>query len=134
MGRLHETATLHEVPFHDVDAMGIVWHGNYYKYFELGRTTLLRSRELDVGDLIGPRYRFVVIESKCRYVSPLFYADEIQIRAWFKDTRHRLLIGYEITNLTRGRRSAKGHTAMATLDTNGRLLLDTPDEILERIR
>ncbi|MDH3602364.1 MAG: hypothetical protein OEU26_22345, partial [Candidatus Tectomicrobia bacterium] len=24
-----------EVPFHDVDMMGVVWHGHYYKYFEL---------------------------------------------------------------------------------------------------
>ena len=43
--RLHETSVEIEVPFHDVDALRIVWHGHYYKYLELARTQLLRSRE-----------------------------------------------------------------------------------------
>ena len=35
-----------EVPFHDVDMLQLVWHGHYYKYFELARTQLLRQRGL----------------------------------------------------------------------------------------
>ncbi|WP_368860434.1 acyl-CoA thioesterase, partial [Klebsiella pneumoniae] len=29
------------VPFHDVDAMEVVWHGNYFRYFEIAREALL---------------------------------------------------------------------------------------------
>ena len=35
-----------QVPFHDVDAMQVVWHGNYLKYFELARTEMERSMDL----------------------------------------------------------------------------------------
>ncbi|MEZ4452430.1 MAG: hypothetical protein R3B09_23395 [Nannocystaceae bacterium] len=34
MSRLHEVSVDFEVPFHDVDALRIVWHGHYYKYME----------------------------------------------------------------------------------------------------
>ena len=42
-----------DVPFHHVDALGIVWHGHYPKYFEAAGMALLRKLALDGGDLIG---------------------------------------------------------------------------------
>ena len=84
------------MPLHDVDLLGVVWHGNYYKYLELARTRLLRTRGLDAGDLIGKRYRFYVIESRCRHTFPLRYGDQARVTAWVRDTRHRVLIAYEV--------------------------------------
>jgi hypothetical protein len=43
------------------------------------------------------------------------------------------MIRYEVANLTRGRRAARGHTALATLNAAGELLLETPPEIVARI-
>jgi acyl-CoA thioester hydrolase len=31
------------IPFHDVDMMGVVWHGNYFRYFEIAREALLNQ-------------------------------------------------------------------------------------------
>lgn len=122
-----------EVPFHDIDGLRIVWHGHYYKYLELARTRLVRECGLEVGDLIGPRYRFLMIETGCRYAAPLAYGDRVRVDAWFQDVAHRLKIAYEVTNLTRGQRAARAHTVLATTDAEGRLLLRTPDAILARI-
>jgi acyl-CoA thioester hydrolase len=131
--RLHEVTVEAEVPFHDVDAQRIVWHGHYAKYFELARTALLRSRDLDIGSFIGTRFGFLVIDSRCRYVFPLRYGERMRIAAWFQDLRRRLVIGYEITNLSHDRRSARGQTTLGVVDPEGRLLLEVPDEILQRI-
>ncbi len=131
--RLRETTVDLEVPFHDIDGLGIVWHGHYYKYFEVARTRLLRGVGLDAGDIIGPRYRFVVVESHCRNVAALRYGDQVRVAAWFGDLRHRIRILYEVTNLATGRRAARGHTILATTDLEGRLLLETPHGIVERI-
>ncbi len=131
--RLHETSVEFEVPFHDVDALRVVWHGHYYKYLELARTRLLRSRKLDVADFSGLPVRVIMVESACRYVSPLHYADRVRISAWFRDVRNRICIDYEVTNLTRGRRAARARTILASTDLQGRLLLRTPEVILERI-
>jgi acyl-CoA thioester hydrolase len=131
--RIRETSIELEVPFHDVDGLGVVWHGHYYKYFEVARTRLLRSVGLDQGDVIGPRFRFLVIESHCRYAAPLHYGDKVRVSAWFGDVKHRIKIGYEAVSLETGRRAARGHTILATTDLDGRLLLETPHGIAHRI-
>jgi len=131
--RLRESSVELEVPFHDVDMMGIVWHGHYYKYLEHARTALLRSCGLDRGDLIGPRYRFMVIESRCRHSHPLLYGDRMRVTAWVRDLRHRICLDYEIVNLSRDKRSARAQTILATLDEDQRLLLETPHEIRKRL-
>lgn len=132
--RPRQVSVEHEVPFHDVDALQVVWHGHYFKYFELARTALLRSCGLDAGELVGGRYRFVVIDSRCRHVGPLRYGDRVRTAAWFRDFSRRIMIAYEVQNLTLGRRAARGHTALATLDRAGTLLFATPADIAERIR
>src|SRR5262245_2269193 len=131
--RLEEVSIELEVPFHDVDALGIVWHGHYYKYLELARTRLLRARGLDAGDLVGPRYRFLVIESACRHASPLRYGDRLRVSAWLRDFEHRIFVAYEVTNLSTGRRAARAHTILATTDKHGKMLLRTPRAIRDRL-
>ena len=132
--RLHETRVELDVPFHHVDALGIVWHGHYPKYFEAAGMVLLRKLALDGGGLIGERYRLVVIEMACRHGFPMRYADRVAVTGWISDYARRLVIRYEVRNLTHGRRSARGHTTLATLDADGRLRLETPPEIVARIR
>jgi acyl-CoA thioester hydrolase len=131
--RLHEGFIELEVPFHDVDALRLVWHGHYSKYLELARTELLRSRRLDVPDLLELGLGFIMIESGCRYAAPLRYGDRVRVAAWFRDVRHRVFIAYEVTNLTHRRRAAWGHTVLATTDAEGRMLLATPPAILDRL-
>jgi acyl-CoA thioester hydrolase len=132
--RLHETCVEHEVPFHDVDLTHRVWHGHYYKYLELARTALFRSRGLDDETLVPKRFALYVVETRCRYTSPLRYRDRMRISAWFRDVERRLCIAYEITNLSRGHRAARGLTTIAIVAPDGKLCMETPREILDRIR
>jgi acyl-CoA thioester hydrolase len=132
--RFREVHIEHEVPFHDVDALRVVWHGHYFKYFELARTALLRSCALDAGDLVDTRYRFLVVGARSRHVGPLRYGDRMRIHAWFSDVGRRIGIAYEIWNLTLDRRAARGHTDLATVDAEGTLQLTLPGAIRARIR
>lgn len=131
--RLHEVRVEHEVPFHDVDPVGVVWHGHYYKYFELARTKLLRSIDLDQGDLVGPHFRLLVTETYCKYLHALRYGERFVVSAWLRDFRHRLDIAYEITSRDHDHTSARGHTLIVSTDIEGRLLLRIPPAIRERI-
>ena len=40
-----------EVPFFDVDAMNIVWHGNYVKYLETARCAVLSAIAYDYNEM-----------------------------------------------------------------------------------
>jgi acyl-CoA thioester hydrolase len=132
--RFREVQVEHEVPFHDVDALGVVWHGHHFKYFELARTALLRSCSLDAADLAPGRNRFLVTAARCRHVGPLRYGDRMRIHAWFSEVGRRIGIAYEIWNLTLDRRAARGHTDLAAVDREGKLQLTLPATMRERIR
>jgi acyl-CoA thioester hydrolase len=125
--RLHETRVELDVPFHHVDALGIVWHGHYPKYFEAAGMALLRKLALDGGDLIGERYRLVVIETgvPARVSAALCrprrrHRVDLRLRAAPRDPLRTCA-----TSRTIGR-AAHGHTTLATLDADGRLRLETP--------
>ena len=132
-GRLHEVHHDFEVPFHDVDALQIVWHGHYYKYMEHGRTALMRSRGLDVADMVKLGHRLLLVDSHCRHTFPLHYADRARVTAWFVSVAPRLVIAYRIRNLTNDRCSARGQTILITTDAEGRMLPETPDALLQRL-
>jgi acyl-CoA thioester hydrolase len=133
VGRLCETGVELEVPFHDVDPLGVVWHGHYYRYVDAARTQLLRSRGLDAGRLIGGEYLFMVAESRCRHLFPLRYGERFRVDAWFRDVEHRLNVAFEVVNLDHDRRSARGHTSIVCVDRQGRLQWKTPRAVLDCI-
>lgn len=123
-----------EVPFHDVDMLRLVWHGHYYKYFEIARTQLLRKKGLSAEQIVQTGFMFVVIETKCRYPAPLRFGHRFVVGARVADVDYRVKIDYEIWNATENKRSAYGHTVLATISQSGELLLRTPDVLLERLR
>lgn len=131
--RLRETSIELEVPFHDVDALQIVWHGHYYKYFEQARTKLMRACKLDGPEVFEIGHGLLVIESRCRYVSPLRYGDTLLVHAWLADTTNRIQFQFEIENRTEGRIAARGHTTLVATTTQGDLLHRTPQAILDRL-
>jgi acyl-CoA thioester hydrolase len=122
-----------EVPFHDVDALRIVWFGNYYKYLDVARTALFRAHDLDVDTLVATGYRFLAIESQCRHHFPLRYADRFQVAAWFLGVDHRIRVAYEVWNTTHQRRAARASMALCTVDEAGVLQVETPEPIRSRI-
>lgn len=132
-GVIHEAMVELEVPFHDVDPLGVVWHGHYLKYFEVARTKLLRGLGLDTGSVIGPRYQLMVSESRCRHRRPLRYGQRFIVRARLGRVRHTIDVHFEVDELESGERCATGETRLVILDLEGRLLHRTPDAVLERL-
>jgi acyl-CoA thioester hydrolase len=122
-----------EVPFHDVDVLGVVWHGHYYKYLEIARTALLRELGLD-GRTTRLPYTWVVIESQCRHARPLRFGDRFVVECWLEDIDHRVNVAYELRIVASGERCARARTVLATLDDSGELLLNTPEAVLRLLR
>lgn len=134
MSRLHEVSVDFEVPFHDVDALRIVWHGHYFKYLELGRTALLRACGLDSLEIGGARRHLLLVDARCRYTFPLRYGDRGRVSAWFSALTPRLVVSYRVRNLTHDRSSARARSELVLVDADGRMLPETPDDVLEILR
>jgi acyl-CoA thioester hydrolase len=122
-----------EIPFHDVDILGLAWHGHYPKYLELARTNLIRSRRLDAPEMLALGYRFVVAEAYLRHVAALRYGERARVLAWLTEVENRVRIAYQVHNATAGKLAAQGFTVLVTTDARGELCLETPPPILERL-
>lgn len=99
-----------EVPFHDVDAMNVCWHGHYLKYFEVGRAALLRKFDYDYREMQASGYLWPVVEAHLKYVRPAVYGQQLEVRAQLLEYENRLKIGYEILDRTTAARLTKGYT------------------------
>jgi acyl-CoA thioester hydrolase len=99
-----------EVPFHDVDAMNVCWHGHYIKYFEIARGVLLRAFDYDYPDMLASGFVWPVVECHLKYVRPAVYGQLIDVRAELVEFENRLKIGYLITDHVSGAKLTKGYT------------------------
>jgi acyl-CoA thioester hydrolase len=67
------------VRYAETDAMGIVYHGNYLPWFEVGRTTLLKENGLPYRELEASGYQLPVIELGTKFFRPALYDDTVTI-------------------------------------------------------
>jgi acyl-CoA thioester hydrolase len=129
------TETVIEVPFHDVDAMGIVWHGRYAKYFELARCQLLESIGYNYPEMRESGYAWPVIDIHIRYVQVIRFRQKIRVRVEVVEYESCLKLRYLITDPASGRRLTKGTTTMVAVDIdNQEMLLASPAILLERLK
>lgn len=74
------------VTYADTDKMGIIYYANYLKYFEQGRTELLRSLGVRYRDLEVQRKIFLpAVEARCQYLAPSRYDDLLTVRTWIAE-------------------------------------------------
>ena len=111
-----------EVPFHDVDAMNVAWHGHYVKYFEIARCALLRRFDYDYPQMMASGYMWPVVDCHLRYVRPALYGQRLRVTATLLEYENRLRIGYEIRDAASGERLTKGSTVQVAVDAATREL------------
>ena len=123
-----------QVPFHDVDAMHYVWHGHYYKYFEVVRTKLFQSIDYDVLQMKASGYSWPIIETSCKYVQPMLYNHLIQVSAKIQEYENRLKIIYRISDAKTGEKLATGHTTQVAVDMkNNEMCFVSPKFLLKKV-
>ena len=123
-----------QVPFHDVDAMHFVWHGHYYKYFEVVRTKLFQSIDYDVLQMKASGYSWPIIETSCKYVQPILYNQLIQVSAKIQEYENRLKIIYLISDAKTDEKLATGHTTQVAVDMkNNEMCFVSPKILLEKV-
>jgi acyl-CoA thioester hydrolase len=102
------------VRYAETDQMGVVYYGNYYIYFEVGRVDY-KQMEIQDDSFI------VVAESKCRYRRPARYDDSLRIRTRVLSAKRRTIhFGYEILHGDSGELLATGETVHVICDSKGR--------------
>lgn len=108
------------VRYCETDAMGFLHHANFFNFFEMGRTELLRAqggcyREIEESGLL-----FVVVKLTCNYHSPARYDDLLTLKTKVEkvtpakiEHSYRLLRGEQLL--------ATASSVLACVDRQGRV-------------
>jgi acyl-CoA thioester hydrolase len=123
-----------EVPFHDVDAMSVAWHGHYLKYFELARCALLRRFDYDYPQMQASGYLWPIVECQLKYVRPAIYGQRLSVEATLVEYENRIKIAYLIRDCGSGERLTKGYTVQVAVHAQTReLQFVSPATLFERL-
>lgn len=122
------------VIYADTDAMGIVYHTNYIRWFEVGRTELLRDMGILCAEVETAGFNLPLTQAYCHYLLPAHYDDLL-----FVDTeivylkRASMKFRYLIRDEKREKLLAEGYTVHACTDRTGKIIR-IPAHIADLIR
>lgn len=117
MGETHETEV--RVRYAETDRMGLLHHANYFVYFEMARTEMLRSRGVSYRDVEDSGHLLVIIDLGCKYKKPAYYDDVLTIRTTVARVTHVKIV-HEYKVFRDGELLAEGHSTLACVDREGK--------------
>ena len=113
------------VRYAETDMMGVVYHGSYLPWFEIGRTTLLKEQGLPYRQLEADGFRLPVLEVSARYLRPAVYDDTLTLVTTMREKPTlRIILEYEVFN--GDTLLATGKTMHAFIDRQGRPVRPPP--------
>lgn len=108
------------VPYAHTDQMGFVYYANYFVYFEMARSEMLREAGLPYTDLEAQGIMLPVLEAHCDYKQPAHYDDLLTIRSRCTQLKGpRLRIEYVVER--DGKLLASGHTQHVCMSPEGKV-------------
>lgn len=122
------------VIYADTDAMGIVYHANYFRWFEIGRTELLREMGVVYAELETEGYYLPLTRSSCHYLAPARYDETIIVEttiSYFR--RASIKFDYSILDEQRETVLVEGCTLHAFTNADGKIVR-APRELVDKIK
>jgi acyl-CoA thioester hydrolase len=113
--------------------MGVVYHGNYAQFFEMGRTELLRSLGVTYKSMENNGIILPVISLQCNFIKSALYDDVLTITTHIKKKPLvKIEFDYEITNQNK-ELICTGNTVLAFLDKKTMKPIKCPDYLLTKM-
>lgn len=122
------------VRYAETDQMGVVYHGNYAQYFEMGRVEWLRNLGLSYAFMEKNGIMLPVVSLTINYKKPARYDDLLRVRTIFKKQESvRIEFDYEIYN-QKGELLTTGNSVLVFVDMKTGRPVSPPDYVTERLK
>jgi len=96
---LKKNTTKIRVRYAETDQMGVVYHGNYAQFFEIGRTEWLRNVGVTYKKMETTGIMLPVISLQCNFIKSALYDDILTINTLLKKKPTvKIEFDYEIKN------------------------------------
>jgi acyl-CoA thioester hydrolase len=110
------------VRYAETDQMGVVYHANYFVWFEVGRVELMRALGIEYKRMeIEDDCHIVVVDVRCRYHASARYDEVLRVRTRIVESRNRSIrFSYEILRDSDQTLLAAGETLHVICGSNGK--------------
>lgn len=131
---MYQASLTINVPFFDVDAMEVVWHGHYVKYLEMARSELLRKFDYDYPTMRELGYIWPIVDLRLKYVASARYGQDIEVTATLVEWANRLRIDYVIRCCETQQTLTKATSIQVAVDTTTQeMLFESPDILFTKL-
>lgn len=117
------------IRFNEIDALGIVWHGHYFRFFEDGRESFGKLYGIDYMSIYELGYSIPLVEMHCFNLKPLKYGDDCVLRTtYISCPSAKIVFEYHLYKLNNGKNTlvATGRTVQVFVNRDGTLELIEP--------
>jgi acyl-CoA thioester hydrolase len=122
------------VRYGETDQMGIVYHGNYAQYFEMGRTEWLRKMGFSYKQMEADGIMLPVISLSINYKKSARYDDLITVKTKLaKRPTAKIEFDYEIVN-ENNEILTTGNSVLVFMDIHKNRPTRCPDYILDQLQ
>lgn len=128
----HQTKV--KVRYGETDQMGVVYHGNYAQYFEIGRIEWLSSLGVSYKEMEAQGIMLPVVVLNINYSKPAFYEDVLIITtSLIKPPEVSIEFKYELHNEC-GELLTTAYTKLVFVDSKSRSPIRCPDFFLDKLQ
>ncbi|ARV07917.1 thioesterase [Polaribacter sp. SA4-10] len=130
---MKKSSTKTRIRYSETDQMGVVYHGNYAQFFELGRTEWLRSLGVTYKDMEISGIMLPVISINFKFIKSALYDDVLTIHTFLKKKPLvKIEFDYEIINQN-NELICKGSSVLAFMNSKTMKPTKCPDYLLESL-
>lgn len=118
--------------FSEVDALGIVWHGHYLKFFEDGREAFGRQFELGYLDIHKQQFLVPLVNITVDFKRTVKYGDTIIIETSYIDSpAAKIIFNYRLFRSSDSELVATGESTQIFMDLKQELFITMPSFFME---
>lgn len=129
--RSHKIKT--RIRYAETDQMGVVYHGNYVQFIEMGRTEWLRALGISYKEMEAIGVMLPVISIQINYKKSAYYDDVLTVKTTLKKLPSvKIEFDYEIYN-EKDEIITYGNTVLAFINIKTKRPMKCPDYLLEKL-
>lgn len=129
------SSTQIRVRYAETDQMGVVYHSNFFPYFESARAESIRQLGYTYADMEKMGVIMPVVDVHCRYLRPAKYDDLLTIKTMLKElpVHHKIEFQHEVFNED-GELLAVGKIILYFMEAKTMRKTIMPVPLLEKLR
>lgn len=120
--------------FQDADPMGVIYHGNYFRFFEEARRIMMDKIDYGYLAMQASGYMWPIIDTRVKYVKAIPFNHEIRVTAKLTEWENRLRVDYVIYDAKSGQRMCKAHTTQVAVSIEQQeMCFASPNVFIEKV-